>query len=184
MPMPQEVTRLLRDWQAGDAAALEELLPLVQTELRQLAHRYMQRERGNHTLQTSALINEAYLKLVDQSIDWQNRAHFFGLAARLMRQVLVDYARARNYDKRGGDWQQVSLAAAETQLGNRAADLLALDEALAQLAALHADQARIVELKFFGGLTIEETASVMGLSHATIERHWKIARAFLRRTLN
>ena len=179
-----EVTQLLLDASQGQAAALEQLLPLVYGELQKLARHYMRSERANHTLETAALINEAYLRLVDQDVSWANRAHFFGLAARLMRQILIDHARAHNVGKRGGNLQQVSLTEAMQQIGGRAGDLLALDEALDSLAKLSPEQARVVELRFFGGLTIEETAEVMGLSHATIERYWTVARAYLRREMS
>lgn len=173
------------DWSNGDRAALEQLVPIVQSELRRLARHYMGRERSGHTLQTSALINEAYIRLIDQRVAWQNRAHFFGIAARLMRQILVDHARARSYAKRGGPVQQkVSLSEAVDLSDGRAAELIALDEALESLAALNPQHSRIVELRFFGGLTIEETAEVLGVSHATVERDWALSRAWLRREMS
>ncbi|MBC7930815.1 MAG: sigma-70 family RNA polymerase sigma factor [Rubrivivax sp.] len=178
----QEVTRLLLDWNGGDRAALDRLIPYVHDELRRLARRYMRRERPGHTLQTTGLINEAYLRLVGQQVSWQSRAHFFGIAARLMRQILVDHARTRAYQKRGGDFEQVSLDEA-AQVTGRASDMIALDEALQSLAALDEQQARVVELRFFGGLTIEEAAEVLGVGHATVERDWNVARAFLRREM-
>ena len=183
MPTPGEVTRLLQAWGGGDKAALDGLIPHVHEELRRLARSHMRRERPGHTLQTTALINEAYLRLVGQEVPWQSRAHFFGIASRLMRQILVDHARAQNYQKRGGGLQQVSLAAAAGAVGGRAAELIALDDALNSLAALDEQQARVVELRFFGGLTIEETAEVLGVSHATVERDWRAARAWLRREM-
>jgi RNA polymerase sigma factor (TIGR02999 family) len=140
--------------------------------------------RPGHTLQTTALINEAYMRLVGQDVPWQSRAHFFGIASRLMRQILVDHARAQNCQKRGGGQQQVSLAEAAGAVGGRAAELAALDDALEQLAALDPQQARVVELRFFGGLTIEEAAEVLGVSHATVERGWRSARAWLRREMS
>lgn len=180
-----EVTQLLFDWSNGDQAALDRLIPYVHDELRRLAHHYMSREPPGHTLQTTALINEAYLRLVNQQVSWQNRAHFFGIAARLMRQILVDHARSQNYAKRGGGrQQQVSLSEAAQQVSTRAADLVALDDALESLAALNSQQSRVVELRFFGGLTIAETAEVLGVSQATIERNWNVARAFLSRALS
>ena len=179
----QQVTQLLLDWRDGNRAALDGLLPLVHDELHRIAHRHMRRERPNHTLQTSALLNEAYLRLVDQEVAWQNRAHFFAIAANLMRQILINYAEARNSAKRGGGQQQVSLTDAAQQIGGRADDVLALNQALEQLATLNPKQARVVELRFFGGLTIEETAQVLGVSHGTVERDWKLARAFLHHTL-
>jgi RNA polymerase sigma factor (TIGR02999 family) len=180
------VTQLLLEWGAGDRAALDELVPLVFDELRRLAHSYLRRERADHTLQPTALVNEAYLRLVNQQeVRWQSRAHFFGIAANLMRQILVDHARRRAADKRGGaDLQRLSLTQAERVAEGEGVDVLALNEALERLAAFDPQQARIVELKFFAGLTIEETAEVLGLSHATIERDWKLARAWLKRELS
>jgi RNA polymerase sigma factor (TIGR02999 family) len=176
---PHDVTKLLADWSGGDQAALDNLIPLVETELRRLAHHYMSRERAGHTLQTTALVNEAYLRLVGQDISWQNRAHFLGIAARLMRQILVDYARRRQYAKRGGDARQVSLDEAALVAQGRASEMIALDEALNQLASLAPEQARIVELRFFGGLTIEETAEVMNLSVDRVKRDWSMAKTWL-----
>lgn len=184
MTSSKEVTQLLIDWSKGDQAALDKLTPFVYDELHRLARHYMRRERPGHTLQTSALVNEAYLRLVDQSVPWQNRAHFFGIAARLMRQILVDHARAHNYAKRRGGAQKVSLDQAADLAQARASDLVALDDALNDLAAMDPQQSRIVELRFFGGLTIEETAEVVGLSHATVEREWSAARAWLRREMS
>jgi RNA polymerase sigma-70 factor, ECF subfamily len=182
-PASKEVTQLLVDWSKGDREALDRLVPYVYDELHRLARHYMRRERVGHTLQTSALINEAYLRLVDQTVAWKNRAHFFGIAARLMRQILVDHARAHKYAKRGGDAEQVSLDKAANLAQSRAAELVALDEALNSLAAIDPQQARIVEMRFFGGLTIEETAEALGISHATVERDWSVARAWLTREL-
>jgi RNA polymerase sigma-70 factor, ECF subfamily len=187
MQPPQGVTQLLQDWNGGDQAALDKLMPLVYAELRRLANNYLRRERANHTLQPTALVNEAYLRLVDQKkARWQNRAQFFGVAAQLMRRILVDHARLHQAQKRGGsDQQRLSL----TNVAERAADspeidLLALNEALDELAELDPQQGRIVELKFFGGLSIEETAEVLGVGHATVERDWKMARAWLRSKLS
>jgi RNA polymerase sigma factor (TIGR02999 family) len=179
---PQQVSQLLVAWGDGDKTALDELIPLVYDELRRLAHHYMSRERPGHTLQTSGLINEACLRLVDQeNIQWQDRAHFFGIAARLMRQVLVDYARRRQYAKRGGDARQVPLDEAMIVSKERAADVMALDEALKRLAEIDHRQSQIVELRFFGGLSIEETAEVLDVSPGTIMRDWTLAKAWLRR---
>jgi RNA polymerase sigma factor (TIGR02999 family) len=179
------ITKLLIDWSQGDQAALEKLMPLVYDELRRLASNYLRRERAGHTLQPTALVNEAYLKLVDQRhARWQNRAHFFGISAQLMRRILVDHARQHQAAKRGGSQQQrLSITSAERVVKQPEIDLLALNEALDELALIDPQQAQIVELKFFGGLSIEETAEVLGISHATVERDWKVARAWLRRQL-
>lgn len=183
-PSPQQVTQLLVAWGAGDRAALDELMPLVYEELRRLAHKCMSRERPDHTMQTSALLNEAYLRLVDQkNIHWQDRSHFFGIAARLMRQVLVDYARKRRYAKRGGDAPRVPLDEAMIVSAERAADVVALDDALKGLAEIDPRQSQIVELRFFGGLSIEETAEVLGVSPGTVMRDWTLAKAWLRRDI-
>jgi RNA polymerase sigma factor (TIGR02999 family) len=183
-PTPQQVTRLLVAWSGGDEAALEELTPLVYGELRRLAHHYISRERPGHTLQTSALVNEAYVRLVEQKkVDWQCRAHFYGIAARLMRQVLVDYARRRGYAKRGGGARRVSLDEALAVSEERAAEVVALDEALEGLAKLDPRQGQIVELRFFGGLSIEETAEVLGVSPGTVMADWTVAKAWLRRAI-
>lgn len=185
MQPPEGITQLLVDWSNGDQAALEQLMPLVYTELRKLAGNYLQRERQGHTLQPTALVNEAYLKLIDQkNAKWQNRAQFYGVAAQLMRRILVDHARARQAEKRGGsDHQRLSITSAEKLVRQPEIDLLALHEALEELRALDTQQERIVELRFFGGLSIEETAEVLGIGHATVERDWKMARAWLRRKL-
>lgn len=185
MQSPEGITQLLIDWGKGDQAALERLMPLVYSELRRLASNYLRRERAEHTLQPTALVNEAYLKLVDQrNARWQNRAHFFGIAAQLMRRILVDHARQRQAVKRGGvDQQRLSITSAEAVVKQPEIDILALNEALDELAEMDPQQSRIVELKFFGGLSIEETAEVLGISHATVERDWKLARAWLRRQL-
>jgi RNA polymerase sigma-70 factor (ECF subfamily) len=183
-PSPQQVTQLLVAWGSGDQAARDELMPLVYEELRRLAHKCMSRERPGHTLQTSALLNEAYLRLVDQkNIHWQDRAHFFGIAARLMRQVLVDYARKRHYAKRGGDPRRVPLDEAMIVSKERAADVVALDDALKSLAEIDPRQSQIVELRFFGGLSIEETAEVLAVSPGTVMRDWTLAKAWLRRAV-
>ena len=184
-PSPQRVTQLLVAWGGGDRAALDELMPLVYEELRRLAHQYMSRERPDHTMQTSALVNEAYLRLVDQKdVRWQDRAHFFGIAARLMRQVLVDYARQRRYAKRGGDARRVPLDEALIVSEERAADVVALDEALKSLAEIDPRQSQIVELRFFGGLSVQETAEVLSVSPGTVMRDWTLAKAWLRRAVS
>jgi RNA polymerase sigma-70 factor (ECF subfamily) len=180
----REVTQLLVEWSNGDKAALEKLLPLVSDELRRLARRYMRKEGPDHTLQTSALVNEAYLRLVDQKkVQWQNRAHFFGIAAQLMRRILIDHARRHRYAKRGGGARHVALDEAAIVSEERAAELLALDQALEQLAAMDARKGRIVELRFFGGLNLEETAEVLGISSPTVQREWRAAKAWLHSTL-
>ena len=185
MQSPENVTQLLVDWSKGDQRALDKLMPMVYSELRRLAGNYLRRERQNHTLQPTALVNEAYLKLIDQkNARWQNRAQFYGVAAQLMRRILVDHARQHQAAKRGGsDQQRLSITSAGELAEKPDMDLLALHEALEELRAFDSQQERIVELRFFGGLSIEETAEVMGLGHATIERDWKMARAWLRRKL-
>ncbi|MCG3159879.1 MAG: hypothetical protein JMDDDDMK_00904 [Acidobacteria bacterium] len=183
--MKQEVTKLLRAWRAGDQTALDRLLPLVYDELRRLAGHYLRGERDGHTLQSSALVHEAYLLLVEQDqIDWQSRAHFFGVAAQVMRRVLVDYARARNRDKRGGKLARVSLDEVATLAEEQAAEMVALDEALEKLARLDPRKSRVVELRFFGGLSESETAEVLGVSEPTVVRDWRAAKAWLRRELS
>ncbi len=183
-PAPNEITQLLNDWSSGDQTALEKVMPLVYDELHLLAHQYMRREQPGNLLQTSALINEAYLRLVDQpEIHWQNRAHFFGIAARLIRQILVDEARKRNAAKRGGRAIQVSLIEA-ANASQQAANVVALDEALQNLAAIDLRQSEIVELRFFGGLSIEETAQVLNVSPGTVMRDWTFARAWLRNEMS
>jgi len=185
MQSNEGITELLIDWGKGDQAALDRLMPLVYNELRRLASNYLRRERATHTLQPTALVNEAYLKLIDQTnAKWQNRAQFFGISAQLMRRILVDHARQHQAAKRGGSNQQrLSITSAEQFAKQPEIDLLALNEALDELAQMDPQQGRIVELKFFAGLSIEETAEVLGISHATVERDWKIARAWLRRQL-
>ena len=183
-PVSGNVTGLLLAWGGGDEKARDELIPLVYETLRRIARYQLRGERAGHTLETTALINEAYLRLVDQSVSWQSRAHFFGIAARLMRQLLVDHARARQRLKRGGDLQQISITAAGGIPQERAVDLLALDEALTTLAEVDPQSSQIVELRFFGGLTIEETAQVIGVSTPTVERGWRAARAWLQTELS
>jgi RNA polymerase sigma factor (TIGR02999 family) len=183
-PSSHEVTRLLVAWSDGDQAALEQLTPLVYRELRRLAKGYLRRERPDHLLQTTALINEAYLRLIDwKAVRWQNRAHFFGVAAQLMRRILVDFARAYHQDKRGGAAVQISLEDAAAMSVERSAEFIALDEALDQLAALDPRRSRMVELRFFGGLTEEETAVALKVSPRTVRREWSLARAWLYREL-
>lgn len=183
-PAQQDITQLLQAWSAGDTAVLDQLAPLLQPELRRIAKQQLARVQPDHLLQTTALVNEAYVRLLDgQPTDWQNRAHFFGVAAHLMRRVLVDEYRARQSRKRGGTALRVSLNEAEAQGQVRSADLLALDEALQTLAKLDARKCRIVELRYFGGLSVEETASVLQLSARTINREWSLAQAWLFREL-
>ncbi len=181
---PHELTQLLAAWGDGDRAALEKLTPLVYEELRRLAHQYMSHERPGHTLQTSALVHEAYLRLIDQKdVHWQNRAHFFGIAAQMMRRILVDHARQRRYAKRGGDVRQVPLDEAMIVSEERTAEVVALDDALKSLAEIDPRKSQIVELRFFGGLSIEETAEVLKVSPGTIMREWTLAKAWLRREM-
>ena len=176
-----EVTELLIKWTRGDQRALDDLMPVIHSELRRLARRYMARERPGHTLQTTALINEAYLRLVDQQgVDWQDRAHFFAVAAQIMRHILVDHARKYHAHKRGGGAHKVPLDDVMVANQERAAELVALDDALGELAQLDSRQCQIVELRFFGGLTVEETAEVMKIAPVTVMREWRAARAWLR----
>ncbi len=182
---PEGITQLLMKWSEGDISAREKLMPLVYNELRRLAGRYLRRERPNHTLQPTALVNEAYLRLIDQhQVAWQNRAQFFGLAAKLMRNILVDHARAHHAVKRGGRQYSISLSRNDQFTEQPEVDLLAVNEALERLATIDTQKSQIVELRFFGGLTIEETAEALGISHATVERDWTMARAWLRRELS
>jgi RNA polymerase sigma-70 factor (ECF subfamily) len=181
---PDNLTELLTEWRQGDKAALETLTPLVYDELRRIAHRYMQSEREGHTLQTTALVNEAYLRLEDQHrIEWQNRAHFFAVTAQVMRHILIDHARKRHYAKRGGEGQQVPLEEAVLMSQPRAAELVALDEALDELAKLDLRKSRVVELRYFGGLSLEETAEVLEISPMTVRRDWRVAKAWLYRRM-
>jgi len=181
----ESITQLLLKWSGGDGSAREKLMPLVYNELRQLARKYLRHERANHSLQPTALVNEAYLRLVDQqSVQWENRAQFFGLAAKLMRNILVDHARSREAAKRGGPHYSISVSKLDHLSKNSEVDLVALHEALERLAARDDQKCRIVELRFFGGLTIQETAQVLDISHATVERDWKMARSWLRRELS
>lgn len=179
-PSLHEVTELLADWGHGNQEALDKLMPLVYDELRRLAHHYMSRERAGHSLQTTALVNEAYLRLIGRkNMPWQNRAHFFAISAQLMRRILVDHARAHTRAKRGGGAHLITFDEAAVVSRERAAEVIALDDALNRLAALDPQQSRIVELRFFGGLTIEEMVEVLGLSPATIKREWRTAKAWL-----
>jgi RNA polymerase sigma-70 factor (ECF subfamily) len=180
----QKVTKLLEDWSSGDQSVPDKLMPLVYDELRRLAHQYMRREKPGHTLQTSALVNEAYVRLVDQSeIQWESRAHFFGIAARLMRQILVDQARRRNFAKRGGGAVRVSLNEATAISQEQSASVVALDDALNNLEKVDPRKSRIIELRFFGGMSIEETAEALKVSPGTVMREWTFARAWLRREM-
>jgi len=184
-PAQQEITQLLSEWSGGDAGALEKLIPLVQPELHRLAHHYMSRERAGHTLQTTALLDEAYLRLVDNAKrNWQNRTHFVAAAAQLMRRIMVDHARERHSLKRGGGARKVTLDEAAFVTETRSEDLLALDEALERLAVQDPRKSQIVELRYFGGLTVEETAEFLKLSQRTVEREWNMAKAWLYRALS
>jgi RNA polymerase sigma factor (TIGR02999 family) len=183
-PKPERVTELLRAWSDGDDAALERLMPLVEAELRRLAATYMSRERRGHTLQTTALINEAFLRLTDaRSVRWQDRAHFLGIAARLMRRVLVDHARSRGYRKRGGDARRVTLDEELIASPDPALDLVALDRALDALAKTDPRKSQVIELRFFGGLSVEEAAQVLRVSPDTVKRDWRLAKLWLLREL-
>jgi RNA polymerase sigma factor (TIGR02999 family) len=182
---PRELTQLLIDWSNGDSSALEQLTPLVDRELHRLAHHYMRRENAGHTLQTTALVNEAYLKLINQKhVQWKNRAHFFALSAQLMRRILVDHARERKYAKRGGGARQISFDEALAVSRERGADLVALDEALNKLTFIDPRKGKVVELRFFGGLSVEETAEALDLSAVTVMREWSMAKAWLYNSLN
>jgi len=181
-PAPHELTQLLVAWGDGDQSALDKLMPLVYDELHRLAHRYMARERREHTLQTSALVNEAYVRLIDQkNVQWQNRAQFFGIAATSMRRILVGYARRRKRVKRGAGAFQLSLDEAAILSDDRASEMVALDEALDNLATVDPRKSQVVELRFFGGLSIDETAEVLKVSPGTVMRDWTLAKAWLRR---
>jgi RNA polymerase sigma-70 factor, ECF subfamily len=183
-PSIQHVPRLLQAWGQGEDAALEELLPLVHQELRRLARRYMFGERPDHTLQTTALVNEVYLRLVNsRKVNWQNRAHFFAISARLMRRILVDHARTRGYQKRGGGVPKVTLDEAVMGPRERGHNLVALDDALKALADVDPRKSKVVELRFFGGLSVEETAAVLKVSPDTVMRDWRLAKAWLAREM-
>jgi RNA polymerase sigma-70 factor (ECF subfamily) len=179
-----DLTGLLLDWAQGDQAAFDRLLPLVQQELRQIARKHMAGERAGHTLQPTALVNEAYLRLIDlQRVSWQDRAHFFAMASRLMRRVLVDAARGKRYQKRGGGARRVTFIESETPAQAPDYDVVALDEALDALEALDPRKGRVVEMRYFGGLTVEETAEALGVSRDTVMRDWQFSRDWLRREL-
>lgn len=183
-PSPRSITELLIEWRDGDETALDKLMPLVYEELRRLARYYMRRERPGHTLQSAALVNEAYLRLVDhKGMRWQNRAHFFAVAAQAMRRILVDYARSHQYLKRGGGNEIVGLDEAAAVVQKQAADIVALDDALTDLAALDPRKSQIVEMRYFGGMTVEETAEVLGLAPVTVMRDWSTAKAWLLRAI-
>ena len=184
-PSPLQVTQLLRAWGQGEDAALEKLLPVVHQELRRIARRHMFGERNNHTLQATALVNEAYLKLLgSRKVNWQNRAHFFAISARLMRQILVDSARARGYQKRGGGVRKVTMDEDFLGAQEKEYDLVALDDALQALAEFDRRKGRVVELRFFGGLNVEEAAEVLNVSADTVHRDWRLARAWLKREMS
>jgi RNA polymerase sigma-70 factor (ECF subfamily) len=184
-PAPNEVTQLLVAWSNGNQAARDRLISVVYEELHRLARRYMRRESPGHTLQTSALMNEAFVRLVDQkNVQWQNRAHFFGLAAQMMRRILVDYARRRNYSKRGGGVRALSLDEALIVSNERSAEVVAIHEALEELAKFDARKGQIVELRFFGGLSVDETAEVLGVSPGTVMRDWTLAKAWLHKEMS
>lgn len=178
---PPDITRMLIDLTDGKKEVVNEIMPLVYHELRKLAGNYLRRERSDHTLQPTALVHEAYMKLIDQKqVKWQNRAHFFGIAAQIMRRILLDYARKHRAEKRGGPGEDLPLEDEILIISNeRSAKLLALDEALEKLAQMDQTKARIVELRYFGGLSVEETAEVLGVSQITVKRHWRMAKAWL-----
>jgi RNA polymerase sigma factor (TIGR02999 family) len=184
MQPPHEVTALLAAWNAGDRSALEKLTPFVYDELHRLAKRYMAGERGHHTLQATALVNEAYARLIDwKNVDWQNRAHFIGTAAKLMRRVLVDYARSRTYDKRGGAAVKITLYDALLVSEEKSIDLLDLERALSRLEQIDQRKSKVIELRFFGGLTLEETAEVLNLSPNTVSNDWSFSKTWLLREM-
>jgi RNA polymerase sigma factor (TIGR02999 family) len=179
-PRTENITQLLIDVSRGNQTAIDELLPLVYGELRSLATNYLRRERTDHTLQPTALVHEAYLRLVDQTqVNWQNRAHFFGMAAQMMRRILVDHARAHNASKRGSEYQKLQLDEKIDSVAERSTELIALDDALTELSTVDEVKSRIVELRYFAGLTVEETAEVLGVTPVTINRHWRMAKAWL-----
>jgi RNA polymerase sigma-70 factor (ECF subfamily) len=181
----QQITGLLVRWREGDRAAFDEMMPFVYKELRRLASYYMRRQRPGHTLQTSALVNEAYLRLIDyKNMNWQNRAHFFAMAAQAMRRVLVDQARSRNYAKRGGGAQRVQLAEADLSVREKARDIVALDDALMDFEKIDARKSRIVEMRYFAGMSVEETAEALGVSPITVIREWNAAKRWLLRELS
>jgi RNA polymerase sigma factor (TIGR02999 family) len=185
VPPKDEVTQLLRAWGEGDGGALERLALVVERELHRLAHYCMARENPGHTLQTTALVNEVYLRLVDvKAVSWQDRAHFFAISARMMRRVLTDFARSRNYQKRGGGAMQISLDEGLVVTPEKDADILALDEALSRFAEVYPRQSQVVELRFFGGLEVEETAEALKISTVTVKRDWRFAKSWLLRAMS
>jgi RNA polymerase sigma factor (TIGR02999 family) len=185
MPASQEITLLLQRWSDGDEQALEKLTPILYRELHRMAHRYMRQERPGHTLQTTALINEAYLRLIGwKNVHWQNRSQFFGVSAQLMRKILVDFARSRNYAKRGAGARVISLEDAPVVAPDRDRDILALDGALERLAVIDPRKSQIVELRFFGGLSLEETAAILKVSSRTVRREWDLAKTWLGRAMS
>jgi RNA polymerase sigma factor (TIGR02999 family) len=182
--LPEQITQLLIDWNNGSPEAMEKLMPMVESELRRIAANYMRRERPDHTLQTSALVNEAYLKLIDQKqVRWENRSHFFALASQLMRRILLDHARAHRRAKRGGDAVHVNLDDVAVVSPEKSDDLIALDEALSRLAEFDPKKSSIVEMRFFGGLSVNEVAGVLGIAPVTVMLHWRLARAWLQREM-
>ena len=184
MPSDPDITALLVEWNNGDKSAMEKLLPLVERELHRLAHSYMRRENAQHTLQTTALINETYLRLVDQrKVQWQNRAHFFGIAAQIMRRILLNYARDQNRLKRGGKAIHVSLSQAQILPQEQDREIISLNDALTKLEAIDERKGKVVELRYFGGLTVEEVAEVLNVSTVTVLRDWAFARAWLSREM-
>jgi RNA polymerase sigma-70 factor, ECF subfamily len=184
-PSPQDLTQLLVAWSKGERDALDQLIPLVYSELHRLAHRHMARERQGHPLQSTALVHEAYERLVNlKDVNWQNRAHFFAVSAQLMRRILVDYARSRRYRKRGGEWRHVPLNEAVAVFPDRRTDIVALDDALCTLADIDPRKAQVVEMRFFGGLSIKEAAEVLDVSPETVLRDWRLAKVWLLRQLS
>jgi RNA polymerase sigma-70 factor, ECF subfamily len=185
VPSKVEVTQLLKAWGSGDDRALERLIPVVENELHRLAHRCMAKENPGHTLQTTALVNEVYLRLVDvHEVSWQDRAHFFAISARMMRRILTDFARSRNYQKRGGAALHVSFDEALAVSQEQHAEIVAIDDALVELAALDPRKSQVVELRFFGGLSVEETAEALKVSPETVKRDWRFAKSWLHRVLS
>jgi RNA polymerase sigma-70 factor (ECF subfamily) len=185
MQPSEQITRLLQSWHEGNQAALDQLVPMVYGELHRLAHHYMSGERSSHTLQTTALVNEAYVRLVDSAhANWENRSHFFGVCAQVMRRILVDWARSRKALKRGGDASSLDLNEALAAVNQPATDLVAVDDALQALSAVDPRKARVIELRFFGGLSVIETAGVLKVSEETVHRDWKLAKSWLRRELS
>jgi RNA polymerase sigma-70 factor (ECF subfamily) len=184
-PAPEEVSQLLKEWSNGDEAALDKVMPIVYQELRRLARYYMRRERPGNTLQTTALVNEAYMRLANyKKMRWQSRAHFFAVAAQVMRRILVEQARSRNFAKRGGGAQKVSLEETAVVSAGRSAEVIAIDDALTDLESWDPRKGKIVELRFFGGLSIEETAEVLKISPTTVQREWRSAKAWLHRAIS